>query len=135
MNRLECELVETTLEEGDRRFRSLIENATDIIVILDETGIFRYCSPSAERVLGYRLEDIAGKSAAELVHPEDVALVMQVLQSAVQNPRVAQAAIEYRVLHRDGGWRTFEAVATSLLDDPAIRELSLTVMILLIAIA
>ncbi len=121
MNRLERELAEITPEEGDRRFRSLIENATDIIVILDETGIFRYCSPSAERVLGYRLEDVAGKSATELVHPEDIAVVMEVLQSAVQNPRVGQAAIEYRVLHRDGCWRAFEAVATSLLDDPAIR--------------
>jgi len=118
---LERESAEITLEEGDRRFRSLIENATDIIVILDETGIFRYCSPSAERVLGYRLEDVAGKSAAELVHPEDVVIIMEVLQNAVQNPRVGQAAIEYRVLHRDGYWRAFEAVATSLLDDPAIR--------------
>ena len=121
MNRLERKLTETTLEESDRRFRSLIENATDIIVILDETGIFRYCSPSAERVLGYRLEDVAGKSAAELVHPEDVVVVMEVLQKAVQNPRVAQTVIEYRVRHLDGSWRTFEAVATSLLDDPAIR--------------
>ncbi|MBM0741912.1 PAS domain S-box protein [Phormidium sp. CLA17] len=118
---MERELAEINLEEGDRRFRSLIENATDIIVILDETGIFRYCSPSAERVLGYRLEDVDGRPAADLVHPEDVAIVMQVLQNAVQNPRVRQATIEYRVRHRDGCWRAFEAVATSLLDDPAIQ--------------
>jgi PAS domain S-box-containing protein len=109
------------LEEGDRRFRSLIENATDIIVILDEAGVFRYCSPSSERVLGYRMEDVNGKSAAELIHPDDVVVVMQVLQSAIQNPGVGQAAIEYRVRHRNGCWRSFEAVATSLLDDPAIR--------------
>ncbi|PZV11379.1 MAG: hypothetical protein DCF22_14640 [Leptolyngbya sp.] len=121
MSRLERELAEISLEEGDRRFRSLIEDATDIIVILDETGIFRYCSPSAERVLGYRLEDVNGKSAADLVHPDDVAVIMEILQNAVQNPGVGQAAIEYRVRHRDGCWRSFEAVATSLLDDPAIQ--------------
>ncbi|MCY7394501.1 MAG: PAS domain S-box protein [Leptolyngbyaceae cyanobacterium CAN_BIN12] len=121
MSRFERELAEISLEEGDRRFRSLIENATDIIVILDETGVFRYSSPSAERVLGYRADDVIGKSAADLVHPDDVAVVLKVLQSAIQNPRVGQAAIEYRVRHRDGCWRSFEAVATSLLDDPAIR--------------
>jgi len=121
VSRLERELAEISLEEGDRRFRSLIENATDIIVILDETGVFRYSSPSAERLLGYRADDVIGKSAADLVHPDDVAVVLKVLQSAIQNPRVGQAAIEYRVRHRDGCWRSFEAVATSLLDDPAIR--------------
>lgn len=121
MSRFERELAEISLEEGDRRFRSLIENATDIIVILDETGVFRYSSPSAERVLGYRADDVIGKSAADLVHPDDVAVVLKVLQSAIQNPHVGQAAIEYRVRHRDGCWRSFEAVATSLLDDPAIR--------------
>jgi PAS domain S-box-containing protein len=118
---VERELAEINLEESDRRFRSLIENATDIIVILDEMGIFRYCSPSAERVLGYRLEDVSGKSAVELVHPDDIAIILEVLQNAVQNPRVGQPTIEYRVRHKDGCWRSFEAVATSLLDDPAIR--------------
>ncbi len=121
MNRVDRESAEFNLEEGDRRFRSLIENSTDIIVILDETGIFRYCSPSAERMLGYRLEDVVGRSTIELVHPEDIAAVMTTLQSAVQNPRIGQAAIAYRVRHRDGCWRAFEAVATSLLDDPAIQ--------------
>jgi PAS domain S-box-containing protein len=103
-----------------RRFRSLIENATDIIVILDQEGIFRYASPSAERVLGYRQEDVEGRSAVELVHPEDISIILQVLERAIRHPRISQSAVEYRVRHRDGSWRLFEAVATSLLDDPAI---------------
>jgi PAS domain S-box-containing protein len=102
-------------------FRSLIENATDIIVILDEQGMFRYCSPSAERVLGYRLEDVEGRSVAELVYPEDIEVIWNVLTRAVRQPKVSQPAVEYRVRHQDGSWRFFEAVATSLLDNPAIR--------------
>ncbi|MDX2232004.1 MAG: PAS domain S-box protein [Leptolyngbyaceae cyanobacterium bins.349] len=109
------------LQESDRGFRSLIENATDIIVILDENGIFRYCSPSAERVLGYTLKDVVGRLTSELVHPDDIFAVMTVLRNAIQNPRVSQPIIEYRVRHRDESWRSFEAVATNLLDDPAIR--------------
>ncbi|MBF2026518.1 MAG: PAS domain S-box protein [Oscillatoriales cyanobacterium C42_A2020_001] len=120
MNMADCEWAETTLQEGDLRFRSLIENATDIIVILDRNGVFRYCSPSAERVLGYRLQDVEGRLASELVHPADLETVMAVLQSAIAHPNVSQPVIEYRVQHRNGSWRFFEAVATSLLEDPAI---------------
>lgn len=112
---------ETALHESEQRFRSLIENATDIIVILDQDGIFRYCSPSAKRVLGYALQDVVGRSATEFVHEEDTALILQVLGQAVANPGVSQPTIDYRVRHRNGSFCLFEAVATSLLDDPAIR--------------
>lgn len=107
-------------DPASRRFRLLIENSTDIIVILDQNGVFQYCSPSAERVLGYRLQDVEGRQASELVHPDDIHLIVQVLHSAIQSPRVSQPEIEYRVKHVNGSWRFFEAVATSLLDDPAI---------------
>jgi PAS domain S-box-containing protein len=112
---------ETALHESEQRFRSLIENATDIIVILDQGGVFRYCSPSAKRVLGYTLQDVVGHSATEFVHEDDVPLIMQVLAQSVANPGVSQPAIEYRVRHRNGSFCLFEAVATSLLADPAIR--------------
>jgi PAS domain S-box-containing protein len=121
MKMAERKWAETALQEGDRRFRSLIENATDIIVILDQKGIFRYSSPSAERVLGYCLEDVVGQTAAELVHPADIGMILEVLQHAIKHPRISQPAIEYRVRHRNGSWRFFEAVATSLLDDPSIQ--------------
>lgn len=121
MNSGDRDWEEIALEEGDRRFRSLIENATDIIVILDENGIFQYCSPSAERVLGYTLRAVVGRITSELVHPDDIFAVMTVLRNAIQNPGVSQPVVEYRVLHANGSWRFFEAVATSLLDNPAIR--------------
>lgn len=112
---------ESALQQSEQRFRSLIENATDIIVILDESGIFRYCSPSAKRVLGYTLEDVVGHSAAEFVHPADVDTIFQVLAQAIANPQVSQLPVEYRVRHRDGSWCLFEAVATNLLEDLAIQ--------------
>ncbi|MBD2021918.1 PAS domain S-box protein, partial [Leptolyngbya sp. FACHB-36] len=112
---------ERALQESEQRFRSLIENATDIIVILDQNGVFRYCSPSAERVLGYTLSHVFGRSAAEFVHPDDVGIIFHVLKEAIANPRSSQAVIEYRVRHHSGSWCSFEAVATSLIDDPAIR--------------
>lgn len=107
-------------QEGAQRFQALIENATDIIVILDEQGTFCYCSPSAERILGYTLADVWGRNAVELVHADDAPLILQVLQGAILQPRQSQPPIEYRVRHKLGFWCYFEAVATSLLDDPAV---------------
>ncbi|XHX76873.1 MAG: PAS domain S-box protein [Stenomitos frigidus ULC029] len=125
-SRLRQEIVERrraekALQESEQRFRSLIENATDIIVVLDRKGIFRYCSPSAAKVLGYTIQDVVGYSTAEFVHPDDIPLITTVLEQAIAQPNVSQPAIEYRVRHRNGSWCFFEAVATSLLDVPSIR--------------
>ena len=112
---------EKALQESEQRFRSLIENATDIIVVLDRKGVFRYCSPSAAKVLGYSIHDVVGYGTAEFVHPDDIHLIITVLEQAIEHPRAKQPAIEYRVRNRNGSWCFFEAVATSLLDVPAIN--------------
>ncbi|MDX2214097.1 MAG: PAS domain S-box protein [Oculatellaceae cyanobacterium bins.114] len=111
---------ETIIRESERRFRGLVENASDIITILDRAGNFCYASPSAEIILGYSNADVLGKSALEFVHPEDAGVIVQTIQSALLQPGISLPVVEYRVRHRNGDWRTFEAVTRNLLDDPAI---------------
>ncbi|MBW4579985.1 MAG: PAS domain S-box protein [Tildeniella nuda ZEHNDER 1965/U140] len=118
---IERRRAEKALQESEQRFRSLIENATDIIVVLDRKGTFRYCSPSAAKLLGYTIQDVVGYSTAEFVHPDDIPIIVTVLEQAIEQPKVSQPAIEYRVRNRDGSWLFFEAVATCLLDVPAIN--------------
>ena len=106
--------------ENEASFRSLIENASDIITILEPNGIIRYESPSIERVLGYKPEELVGCSAFEFIHPDDLdriqAILTQLLgQAGNTNPR------EFRFRHQDGSWRVFEGIATNLLHDPVIR--------------
>jgi len=56
---------------GETFFRSLIENALDIITVLDANGSFLYQSPNIEQLLGYLPEELIGKSSFEYIHPED----------------------------------------------------------------
>ncbi len=112
---------ESALRQREQRFRSLIENATDITIILDAEGIFRYISPSVKRILGYGPHHAIGRSALETVHPDDCGAIAQTLHKALENPKRSESAVEYRVRHRNGSWCYVEAVATNLLHDPAVK--------------
>ncbi len=112
---------EQELRQSEKRFRSLIENARDIIVILDEKGFCRYVSPSQERILGYPTAEVLGRSVFELIHPDEMPMVAQVFQGIIQMPKVGLGLAEYRVRHKDGFWCILEAVATNLLSEPSVR--------------
>ena len=105
-------------------FQSLIENAVDIITVLDGDGIIRYESSSIECVLGYEPEELVGKSVLEFVHPDDVATVMNVFNDGIQIPG-CMLSLEFRFQHKDGSWCDLESVAKNLLDQPAVAGIVL----------
>lgn len=102
------------------RLESLLANASDIIVILDQQGTFCYVSSSAERILGYTPGESVGKHLSTFVHEDDVPVVLQTLLGALAEPGISQPAVRYRVRHRNGEWNLLEAVTTNLLDDPSV---------------
>lgn len=97
------------LQRSEEYFRSLIENALDIITVVDVDGTVRYGSPSFERVLGYEQGSLTGENLFKRVHLEDRERVRNLLENSVQYPGVTQS-IEFRVLHRNGSWRVLEAI-------------------------
>jgi len=100
---------EEALRRSEEHFRSLIENASDIVTIVGENGVFRYASPSVERVLGYAPRDLLERNAFDYVHPDDIPVVAEALAGAIHHPGVPQAA-QFRFRARDGVWRVLEAV-------------------------
>ncbi len=111
---------ELAMTNNDHRFRTLVENSTDVIAILDQAGVFCYASPSAQTVLGYSEADVKGKSALEFVHLDDQEVIVQTLQLALAQPNVSLPMVEYRVRHCNGTWRAFEAGTRNLLAEEAI---------------
>jgi len=107
------------IRERERHFRSLTENALDIIALLDREGTILYASPSLKRVLGYDPERVVGTPMIEGVHPEERPQVAAFFRRWSERPGVAPM-IAFRFHHSEGSWRQLEAVANNLLDDPDV---------------
>jgi PAS domain S-box-containing protein len=106
---------EDALRQSEEHFRSLTENASDIVTILGDDGIIRYTSPSVQRLLGYRTSDLLGRNAFEFIHPDDLAPVLEALANAIERPGTTQTA-EFRFRHMDGTWRVLESIGQAKRD-------------------
>ncbi len=106
------------LRESEEYFRSLIDNSLDVITILNADGTIRYASPSLERLLGYRPQELVSEALLDSVHPEDVEAVRRMLAAMVHGS--GSAAAEFRFRHRDGSWRHMEAMGSDLSNHPSV---------------
>lgn len=113
--------VEEALWNTSQRFRTMIENASDIVLIMDADGKFRYASPAMEKLLGYSSEDAVGQHYSNLIHPDDAQIVAASIQEARKHPLVSMPEIECRIRHRNSTWYTLAMTITNLLEKPIIN--------------
>ncbi len=110
---------EDALRRSEERFRSLVQNTSDIIIILEADGNIRYVSPAIERVLGLQPQDVISKNAVVFVDPVDRTKAFKMFAEAKKEPGI-RPPDEFRLRHKDGTWRHLEVNRSNLLDDPAI---------------
>jgi two-component system, sensor histidine kinase and response regulator len=101
--------IERTLEESERHYRALVENASDIITVLTVDGVIQYMSPSVQRLLGYGMSELLGRRAFELIHPDDAAIVRGAMERALTSPS-RKIPVAFRFRHGDGSWRVLESI-------------------------
>jgi PAS domain S-box-containing protein len=106
--------------ERERRFRALVEGSNDIISVVDTEGVYRYQSPSVERILGYDPEERVGHAVVEYIHPDDRETVSDRFEKW-QTDSSVDGTITYRIRHADGSWRWMEARGNQQLDNPAVE--------------
>ena len=106
------------LVRRERHYRALIEHAYDIVVVLGPEGTFRYQSPAVSRVLGYSPAEIAGTNVLDLIHPEDRERAASVLSTSPL-PTGTDEMFHFRLRHKDGSWRTLEALGREIESDPS----------------
>ncbi len=111
---------ELALRRSESQFRSLIEHAWDLTIVLDGTGAVRFAAPSVERMLGYEPREVVGRSVFDLLHPDEVEATRRTLALLLPTQGAGEPR-RLRVRHRSGAWRLLEVVGTNLLGDPAVR--------------
>jgi len=117
---LERERMKRQLREREEYFKSLIEQAMDIIAVLDADGAVRYASPSVLPLLGYGAEELVGQHIFDLVHPDDIGPALRVFAEGVATGQ-GDRLLGLQVRHKDGTYRSLEAIGRYLLDDPVVR--------------
>jgi PAS domain S-box-containing protein len=108
------------LKRSEERYRSLIENNADGIVVIDRAQMIAYESPAVSQILGYSPKVDFAQSYMELIHPDDVQRLVLSLGDVAQQLGMTVSG-EVRFRHKDGTWRTFEGTATNRVDDPSIE--------------
>jgi PAS domain S-box-containing protein len=113
-------VTEQRVRESEQRFRSLIQNSSDMIRILDRNGLIAYSSPSTLRMFGYDPADLIGKDPLDYVHPDDRKLMKDAIREVFSRTSPG-IPTEYRIRHHDGHYVDVESIASNQLDTPGIE--------------
>lgn len=106
---------EEALHESEQRFRSLVENASDIFYTLTPDGIFSYVSPNSLDLMGEAAANAIGKPFTNYVHADDVHLCWEFLERVLTTAERLRS-VEYRVLRPDGTIRWHSSKVSPIRD-------------------
>ena len=106
-------------EASERKWRALVRHSSDMTLVLDRDGHLAEEVPTTRLLLGYGEGETEGRHIAELIHPEDLVRVLDRFAWVMDGPGDQERA-RFRILRFDGTWAHVEAIATNLLDEPAV---------------
>jgi len=112
------------VEGSEARFRSLVQNSSDVISIVGTDGCITYQSSSVEQVFGYSSGELIGQTLASWVHPDDVGALLSSL-SPESGKMDSNQLVQVRMRHRDGSWRHAESPVKVMFDDAVVNGLVL----------
>jgi two-component system, cell cycle sensor histidine kinase and response regulator CckA len=117
---------QSALASSERRFRSLVQNSSDLVTIVAPDGSILYASDSAERIVGYSPGELVGTSLLEYLDPSNVESVRGLLQNGNGKSAASVAGpTEFQLRRADGSPVWLEAVGSNLLSDSTIRGIVL----------
>jgi PAS domain S-box-containing protein len=110
-------------ERSERRLRALVEHSADAALLVDAGGRITYASASSSRATGHSPDELVGRDARALVHPDDAERLGEALDRLAAAAPGAHASLELRARHGDGSWGRCEVAITNLLADPELGAL------------
>ena len=104
---------------NEARQHSMLANISDVIAIIGTDGINRYKSSNIERLFGWKPQELVGKSAFDLIHPEEQEYIRSIFNRLITEPEQTSTS-ECRYLCKNGEYKWIEFTAVNLTDEPAI---------------
>ncbi len=114
------------LEESENRFRNLLQQSSDFILIIDQEGFINYCSSSAKRIVGYSEQEMLGTNVFSLIHPDDVVEMRERVRQ-VRTHESGGGPVEFRMRTASEECEPMEAVGANMMDVPSVEGLVITV--------
>lgn len=111
---------EAKLIISEQKFKSLVQNGSDIIAIMDESGNFKYVSPTSLKIAGYTPEELIGKNVFQMMHPDDLSLAIEKFQEIV-NDTNDHVPTQHRFLTKNGEWIWLESQGIDLRQEANIE--------------
>ncbi|MBA3321303.1 MAG: PAS domain S-box protein, partial [Pyrinomonadaceae bacterium] len=110
---------EQALRSNVQLFRTLVENAEDLITIFNRDWTIRYESPAVEKMLGFKPSELRGRHLLETVHPCDRRAILRAMKYKTEHPGEL-VPVKGRIRHKDGSYRILEGRSVNLLENPAV---------------
>jgi diguanylate cyclase (GGDEF)-like protein/PAS domain S-box-containing protein len=113
------------LVDARGRAAALSQHSSDIVAITSPDSGLAWISPAVEAMLGYRADELVGRCTVDLVHPDDVAAVVEAFLAVADDASVVPT-VELRLLRADGEYKWFQCTIANRLDDPDVRGVVLS---------
>ena len=108
-------------ELANRRFESLVRNASDLVTLIDAETKIAFISPSAQRMLGLAPATLEGTSFVDLIHPDQAPRAVE----RILGGKADDAPLEISLRRGDGTWLETETLCTNLLHDASVQGIVL----------
>ena len=110
---------ERELVYSERRFKTLVQEGSDLIAILDTNAVYTYVSPTSKKVLQMEPEEFIGTNAFDYIHPEDREEVYARFMDVMQTSQIKIKPFRFR--NKNGDWRWIESVATNQIQESSLK--------------
>ena len=107
------------VRESEAYFKAIIQNSSDIILVVNKVGTITYASPSTERFIGYAPDELIGKRTLDLIVSDDKPRAIEDFSRALLTKEVPIHNV-FRIMHKDGTEHILEGIGKNLFDDPIV---------------
>jgi diguanylate cyclase (GGDEF)-like protein/PAS domain S-box-containing protein len=119
-------MAEQRLARSEARFRSLVQNSSDVVAVMDASGSLTYVSPAVTPMLGFRSEELVGTNVMRLLPADEVSRAMRLLDAVTEAP-FEQVNLEMRLRDRGGSWRNVDVTISDMRNESAVQGIVLNV--------